>query len=339
MANIQDIAEHTGLSTATISRYINKRPYVSKEAQLAIELAMERLDYHPNSAARSLRSGKTRRVAVILDKANHPFYAELLAGISDVAWQHSYDVLLQQSGAPQWSPALVLEQAAARSMDGLIVAVESAELTPLLSLVGTVPVVACDQAMFEAGCPQVYIDHYQSTIEGLEYLQAGGARAIACVAEPDGARGLYNCASNRFRRQAYRDFAGRDRAPVIHEVSVNDDNAKTGYELFGQLATLDPRPDAVFTGGDDIAAGLLAAAREADVAVPGELAILGFDDQPIAEVLGISTIRQPIRRMGQRAAETLMRLVAEGIDAPVTRRTRVKYHLVPRTTTRKVPTT
>lgn len=325
MANIRDIAEFTGLSTATVSRYLNKHPYVSKEAQLAIELAMTQLGYHPNAAARSLRSGKTRRVGVVLDALNHSFYSSLLAGFSEVARRRSYDILVQQSGAHDWSPGLLLEQAAARSMDGIIVASETEKRGELLSLVGTVPLVACDQALFGADCPQVYIDHYQSTIDGLEYLRRGGATSIACVYGPCSA-----CSSNRFRRRAYTDFGARSDAPFVHEVICNEDTVKGGYDLFERLMALSPRPDAVFTGADEVAVGVITAAGRAGVAVPSDLAVLGFDDNSIAEVFGISTIRQPVQAMGRRAMEILMRLIADGPRASVKRVTRVKYRLVAR---------
>ncbi|MCG8477937.1 MAG: LacI family transcriptional regulator [Spirochaetales bacterium] len=327
MANIQDIAERSGLSTATVSRYLNGRPYVSERARSAIERAMAELDYHPNSAARTLRSGKTRRVTVVLDMVDHPFYAALLAGFSDAARSRSYEILVQQSQAPDWSATLLLEQAAARAMDGVIVAAETEDREALRSLIGTLPVVACDQALFDAPCPQVYIDHYRSAIDGLAYLHRRGARTIACI---HGARDI--CPTDRFRRRAYADFAAGRAAPTVHELPYGEDTIKGGHRLLEPIMALSPRPDAVFTGSDDIAAGLLAAAREAGVCVPSDLAILGFDDLPIAEVFDISTIRQPVRQMGRWAMEIAMRLIERGPDAAVGRRAKIKYHLITRST-------
>ena len=328
MATIRDIANLTGLSTATISRHMNNKPYVSKEAQRAIERAVTRLDYRPNAAAQSLKSGKTGRVVVVLDRVDHSFYGPLLAGLGDIARRHSYELLVQQSGAPQWSPHLVVEQARARSMDGIITTVDSTEPEALLSLVGAIPIVACDQALFGADCPHVYIDHYKSTIEGLEHLHERGAKTIAGVYGYDP-----SCGSNRFRRKAYADFGMRDRAPVIHQIAGEDDEVTDGAALLDRIMALSPRPDAIFTGGDEVALGLLAAANKAGISVPSELAILGFDDRPIAEVFGISTIRQPVRRMGQYAMATLLRLIAAGDRAPAPKTTVVKHRLVVRSTT------
>ncbi len=327
MANIHDIAAHSGLSTATVSRYLNGRPYVSERARLAIERAMDELDYHPNSAARTLRSGKTHRVTVVLDTVDHPFYSVLLAGFSDAARSRSYEILVQQSQAPDWSATLLLEQAATHAMDGVIVATETEDREALRSLIGTIPLVACDQALFDAPCPQVYIDHYQSALDGLAYLHRRGAKTIACI---NGASDV--CPTDRFRRRAYADFAEKRGAPVVHEIPYREDTIKGGYELLEPILMLSPRPDAVFTGSDDIAAGLLAAAREIGVNVPADLAILGFDDLPIAEVFGISTIRQPVRQMGRWAMEIVMRLIERGPDAAVGKRAKIKYHLVPRST-------
>lgn len=281
---------------------------------------------YPNAAAQSLRSGKTQRIVVVLDSVDYSFYGALLAGIGDIARRHSFDLLVQQSGSPQWSPHLLLEQARSRSMDGIIVAAEAHEREAFLSLLGTVPLVACDQALFDVDCPRVYIDHYQSTIEGLEHLHERGATAIAAR------YGHEACASNRFRRQAYADFADRVGAPVVHEVMCEDNTVADGPKILDRMMALSPRPDAVFAGGDDLAVGLLAAAKRRGIAVPSELAILGFDDLPIADVFEISTIRQPVRRMGQYAMTTLMRL----LDSPkhnVAKATQVKHHLVVRSTT------
>lgn len=85
MPSIKDIARETGLSITTVSRYLNCHPYVSKEAQYAIELAIQELGYTPNSSARSLRSGKTGRIAVVVHNISHPFDASLLAGVGSGA--------------------------------------------------------------------------------------------------------------------------------------------------------------------------------------------------------------------------------------------------------------
>lgn len=141
-----------------------------------------------------------------------------------------------------------------------------------------------------------------------------------------------DCASDRFRRRAYAEFAKRKSAPVVHEVIVPEDSIKAGYELLAALRSLDPVPDAVFTGSDDLAAGLVAAAKREGLLVPHDLAVLGFDDQPIAEVFEISTLRQPVRLMGRRAMEVLMQLIEHGLEAPVKQLTKVKYSLVTRKT-------
>jgi LacI family transcriptional regulator len=118
----------------------------------------------------------------------------------------------------------------------------------------------------------------------------------------------------------------------VHEIACEDDTVPVGYALFGKLMELSPRPTAVFTGGDDVAVGVLAAARDNGVRVPEDLAVLGFDDQPIAEVFSITTIRQPVRKMGRRAMELLMTMIATGNSDSVRKITRVKYRLVVRKT-------
>lgn len=305
MANIKDIARETGLSVATVSRYLNGHPYVSREARYAIELTIGELGYRPNSSARSLRSGRTGRIMVVVCDVSHPFYSNLVAGAGAVATEFGYDLLIQQTCAAQWNPDRITELTATRAVDGILLATEPAPWREFADALRSIPVVTCDQAMEGAGYPRVYIDHHQSTIDGLSHLHERGARRIVCFHAPETDR----CSSNRIRITAYKTFAETHPGVAIVPQEVPDDLVETGYTLGLSLHREHPEVDAVFTGSDDLAAGILLAAREQGRTVPEELRILGFDDQPLAGVMGISTVRQPVRKMGRRSLRLLHALI------------------------------
>ncbi len=308
MASIQSIARYTGLSPATVSRYLNGHPYVSKEAQYAIELAIRELDYRPNASARSLRSGKTSRVAIVVFDASHPFCSGLIGGAGKAALQHGYDLLVQQAGAPGWQPERSVELAATRAVDGIIMASGSGLSRRHERELAALPVVTCDLDPSQSKLPGVYIDHYRSVLDGLEHLRERGARRIACVY----VSGDQLASSSTRRQEAYRAFAGQYPSIEVIPVETENDLIEDGYTLLERLMQLPEPPDAVFTGSDDLAAGCLLAAQARGISVPEELRILGFDDGPVAEVLGISTIRQPVGRLGARAFQELYACISRG---------------------------
>ncbi|TVR05968.1 MAG: LacI family transcriptional regulator [Spirochaetaceae bacterium] len=328
VANINDIATHTGLSNATISRYLNGKPYVSKEAQLAIDMAVRELGYRPNASARSLRSGRTGRVVMVLRDAYHPFYAALLAGACRAAASVGYDVLVQQNHAEGWHSDRLTQLVTTRGVDGVILTTDLDPWSEYQSALSGIPAVTCDQALSDQSLPGVFIEHYQSTIEGLSHLRERGARCIACVQAPP----ADPCSSSDIRSAAYHDFAAQNPDTQIELVSIEDDLVHSGYVMLDALVHRSTPVDAVFSGSDDVAAGLLIAARERGIAVPGQLRILGFDDQPIARTLEISTVRQPVRRMGERAFE-LVHSIIHGENRFGADRLRVPYRLMVRSTT------
>lgn len=335
MATIRDIADRTGLSRSTVSRCLSGNGYVSEEARNAIEEAARDLDYQPNSAAVSLRRGKSGRIVVFVPTTAHSYYATFISGVGEGARRHGYDLLLRQATGEQ-APlqAQLRELERSRIADGAIIASTIAddagkEVTSL-----GLPVVACDQVLYRERIPSVYMDHYQSTIDVLEHLVSRGRRAIYVVISDDGH------ASSYYREKAAEEFlrqriAEGMRIRITCVVENDDDSVSAGVALGKRLFELDRVPDAVFTGSDQLAAGMLLFARRVRLSVPGELAIVGFDDQSLSEALGLTTVYQPTRKMGAKAVEVLHRLI-EGRPAASTRkveRYRVMHTLRVRGTT------
>ena len=322
MATIKDIAARTGLSRSTVSRCLSGRGYVSAEARTAIEEAARELDYQPNSAAVSLRRGRSARIAVFVPTTAHSYYATFISGVGEGARRHGYDLLVRQQTDDQ-APleAQLREIKHTRLADGAILASTIAEEAGKEVAALGFPLVACDQVLHRERISSVYMDHYRSTIDVLEHLVARGRRSIYVVIADDGH------ASNLYREKAAEEFLQRRlaegmRIRITCVVENEDDSVSAGVALGKRLFELDKVPDAVFTGSDQLAAGLLLFAGGARIAVPGELAIVGFDDQSLSEALGLTTVYQPTRKMGRKAAELLHKLIeteASGGRAPVER--------------------
>ncbi|AFG37113.1 transcriptional regulator [Spirochaeta africana DSM 8902] len=327
MATIHDIARHTGLSAATVSRYLNGHPYVSKEAQLTIQLAIKELGYVPNDSARVLRSGQTRRIALVIEDAAHPFYSSLIAGVGAAAARLGHDILVQQVRGEAWHPGRLMQLVVTRAVDGVIIASELSPWSEYGDWLTDFPLVTCDQALQHADLPGVYIDHRQSTLDGLHHLYEQGARNILCLHTTP----TSPCSSNTIRLTAFQEFAEGYPNAAIATQQVSDDLLHNGEEVFAAYTAGAFPFDAVFCGSDDLAAGILMAARKRGIAIPEQLKVLGFDDQPLAEVLGISTIHQPVRTMGERALEHLIQCTTSPGTHP--RSIQIAYRLIHREST------
>ncbi len=312
MATIADIARVTGLSVATVSRYLNGHPYVSAEAQNAIREAIAELKYTPNSTAVALRRRTTNRIALFVPTTAHSFYAALLAGAGDGARRYGYDLVVRQ--CPIISQETAGELAGmleTRLIDGAILATEiPAEAAGALVTIGA-PLVACDQVLREALVSCVFTDHYASAREVLAHLLETGRRNIVVVtsSEPHGSSLMRKSAAEDTQREA----EGGLRVSFV--VEDDDDSVSSGVTLGERLLARSPSPDAVFTGADQLAAGVLIAAERRGVSVPEELAIVGFDDQSLSQALGLTSVYQPTREMGKTAVDMLMskiKLTARG---------------------------
>lgn len=205
-----------------------------------------------------------------------------------------------------------------RLIDGAILA---AEIPPkaagrLVEL--GAPLVACDQVLRNDRLSCVFTDHYASARAVMNHLYESGRRNVVVVVSSE-AHG-----SSLLRKKAAEDFR-REHGEAL-EVSFatedDDDSVSSGVALGEKILSRAPQPDAVFTGADQLAAGVLIAAEHRGIPVPHQLAIVGFDDQSLSQALGITSVYQPVREMGSTAVDLLIRRIesrSKGVSAPTDR--------------------
>ena len=303
MARIADIARYTGLSVSTVSRYLNGHRHVSAESSAAIRKAVRELRYTRNSSAVALRAGRTLRLAVILPTTDHSYYAALLSGAGEAAADLGYDLLIRQSPVISSSTSDELTTTLeTRLIDGAVIATDIPDEAVSSLVAGEAPIVACGQVTRESLLSCVFTDHYRGAWEVLEHLFETGRRNIVVVVS-----GRPH-ASSMLRESAGKDFvrAHGGEVNISFEAEENDDSVSAGLALGERLLSRNPAPDAVFTGADQLAVGVLTAAGQRGVAAGSELAIVGYDDQSLSQALGLSTVHQPTRKMGARAVRMLV---------------------------------
>ncbi|SDO35282.1 LacI family DNA-binding transcriptional regulator [Halobacillus sp. SY10] len=308
MATISDVAEKTGLSKATVSRVINNHPYISKEKRELVYKAMEELGYHPNPSARRLRGQLTNTIGVIVPRIVNPFFSYLVDALEQVAYENNYQVLMFQSDEKKDKELYFLNLLKTKQVDGLIMTSIENDREVIESYTKFGPILLCNEYMSQSDLPVVRVDQMKAAYLGTKHLLDRGYRRIAyCTG------GLFVDDGKDKDRNVGFQKALNDYDIQINTswVFINKHTIEDGKQVMRQIAEMRDRPDAIFTGSDEIAAGVLREAKSLGLNIPEDLAVIGFDDQPIAEMIdpALTTIRQPIKEMGRESVDTLLRLL------------------------------
>lgn len=302
---IDDIARLAGVSKATVSRVINQKPDVDPATRTRILRLMDEHGFVPSIAAAGLAGGRTRLIGVLIPSLTWPLMPEILRGVAHVVEQTPYELVLYSISHERDRTAVIDRILAARLTEGLL-AVYPGQATAYLSELHTsgYPVVMLDDQVVPTGTtPWVGADNRTGAYTAVRHLLQLGHRRIAHIK----GRAGYLCSEDRYR--GYRDAL--EEAGIVPDPSlaVQGDFLITGGAACArQLFALPERPDAIFAASDDMASGVLAAAAEAGLRVPDDLALVGFDDAAPAGFMSppLTSVRQPFFEMGQRAATLLL---------------------------------
>lgn len=329
---LEEVARLAGVSRATVSRVINSSPKVSREVQTAVEAAISELNYVPNRAARSLVARATMSIALVVPEDAHrffgdPYFADIVQGISDRLDDSDY-VLNLQLAHPSSPSEKTRRYLLGGNVDGALVVSHHSGDHFLASLGQSLPVVFGGRPMDAEGAPgrptdyYVDVDNHLGAMQGTRHLIESGRRAIATITGPSDMPAAVD------REQGWRDAlreAGMSDERIAHADFSEEGGARAAAELLDRY----PDVDAIFVASDLMASGALTTLAERGRTVPGDLAIVGYDDSPFAlrGPTQLTTVAQPTKQMGIVMADTLLRLLA-GDATP--RVTLLETHLVRR---------
>jgi LacI family transcriptional regulator len=303
---IRHIAKLAGVSRSSVSRVLNNHPNVSLETREQVQKVITETGYQPDPVARSLSSRRSCIIGLVVPLAvrslfDDPFFPRLIQGISQGCNSHDYTLSLFLFHSQEEEEKLSHGLSRNQLLDGVIVTATRTgdALIPRL-LESQVPVVV--QGRHED--PRVsYVDadNLTGAATAVTHLLRLGYQRIATVTGP------LDSTAAQDRQQGCLD-ALRDRGQPVDEALIvsGDFTQAGGYEAMQRL--LPSRPDAVFVASDTMAMGALQAIRRAGLIVPDDIAVVGFDDLPQATMVDppLTTVRQPIQRMGVLAAEMLI---------------------------------
>jgi len=306
-ATIRDVARRAQVSVASASRVLNRMENVSEETRARVADAIRELGYVPHAGARSLSLAKTNAIGVVLPDFHGEFFSEIVRGMDREASRHGYMLLLSNVHAGN-----ELSEDALRAMrgrvDGLIV------LAPHLSekelseaLPNGTPVVLINTRGDAGGHAGVRLDNTEGARLVAEHLVANGRKQIVHIA---GAAGNIDAHE---RADAFTDAL--KKAGVSFEVIQGDFTEESGEAAIEALLKSGSKFDAVFAGNDMMALGALQAIRRGGIRVPEEVAVVGFDDIPLARHLGLTTVRVRIAELGGRALGRLVSILTAGDDS------------------------
>ena len=302
MVTIKDVAREANVSVATVSRVLNGSGPVSAETQRRIREVAGRLRYVPHGGARSLITSKTETLGVLLPDLYGEFFSEVIRGMDETAQRHGFHLIISRSHATKHGLETAMRAMRGR-VDGVVAMSPDLDGESLLNLPSTLPVVLLCSVSRGDELDSLTIDNCRGARAMVKHLISLGHKRIAII---KGSTGNYDAAERlRGYRQALKDAGLESERSLELEGGFTEAG---GYAAALQLLELDSRPTAVFAANDSMAIGALSALRESGVQVPGQMAVAGFDDIPLARYMDppLSTVRVSICDLGARAVEMLL---------------------------------
>ncbi|MGY1696586.1 LacI family DNA-binding transcriptional regulator [Geodermatophilus sp. SYSU D00814] len=302
---MQQVAAEAGVSISTVSKVINGRYGISADTVDHVTRVIDRLGYEASLVARSLRNRRTNVVGVLVMDFE-PFSTEVLKGVADAIHGSGYELIAYSAGGHVEAPVGWERRSLSRLMGSLV---DGAVLvTPTVTEVqADGPVVAVDPHTGPSGLPSVTADNLQGARLGVEHLIGLGHTRIGMIT------GRADLLSAQQREQGYREALVAAGLPVDEAlVRSGGFEPEIAREAARELLSLPSPPTAVFAANDLSALVTLEVAAELGLEVPGRLSVVGFDDIPESALAAppLTTVQQPIRRMGEEAAAMLLALIA-----------------------------
>jgi LacI family transcriptional regulator len=301
---IRQVAEAAGVSIATVSRVLSEKGGVSDTLSEKVRQVAADLNFKPNRVARGLRRQHTQTIGVLVTDIQNPFFTSVLQSIERVLETSGYVLLLCNSDEQPGREKIHLATLQAEGVAGVIIAPtrsESSRYQPVIDN-GT-PIVIIDREVQDLRADCVTINNYDASISAVNHLIGLGHKKIGLISGPS------HATTSTTRKKGYLQALRDAGIGHINEyIQMADYKQCGGYEAMGRLLKLADRPTAVIVLNNLMTLGALQAIQEYKLSVPGDIALLGFDDMPWAACLQppLTVISQPTYSLGESAAQLLV---------------------------------
>lgn len=305
LSTIEEVAQESGVSVATVSRVINRNGKVSAITRQKVLAAIAKLNYHPNTWGRSLRKGQSRILLILVPNITNPYYSPIVHGIQDIARHNRYQTMLCITDGIQIHTNSYFELLHNGNADGVILMDVKKDDLEVSELAKGFPIVQCCEYCSDESVGHVSIDNLKAAYDMTHFLCSVGHRKIGLI----GAANSF--ISTQQRRMGYEKALSEEGIAVEQRYitsAAGDYNFSSGVQAARTLLSLPDRPTALFCISDVIALGALRVAKEMGLRVPEDLSVVGFDDVEYATMFRpmLTTVSQPCYQLGKTSCELLL---------------------------------
>ena len=315
MATIKEVAKKAGVSVGTVSNVLRGSPTVSTEIRARVDKVIRLLDYHPNQAARSLKTSQSHLLGMVISDITNPFFPQLARGAEDAAIQQGYLVVASNTDDQVEREKRILSVLRARSVDGILLVVapnrgDSEHIRKIME--SKIPIVCLDRLPQGLAVSAVSTDAVSASEMCMRHLISTGHRRIAII---NGDPGLQTACD---RLQGYKNALAEANIPLQPElIATGDFRANSGYLLTKQMLLSGKNPTALFVTNGMMGLGALRAIKELGIQCPGDIALAVFDGVPGNGSFApeVTSVVQPAYQIGYQGVELLLRLREAGESA------------------------
>ena len=332
-ASLRDVAKLAGVSVKTVSNVVNDYVHVTEGTRERVQRAIEELNYRPNPAARSLRKRRSGLIGLAVPELGIPYFSELAGLIIDAAAEQSWTVLIDQTDGVAERELLVSEGIRSHLLDGLIFSPLAMGAEQLALRQDDTPLVLLGERVFDGPADHVAIDNVAAARDATAHLVSLGRRRIAAIGDQ---RHVPAGRTAHLRLEGYRQALTGAGLRYDEELVLptDDYHRSDGAESMARLLELPEPPDAVLCFADLLALGALRTLLAAGRQVPGDVALVGFDDIEDSRFSTptLTTIRPDKQQIARLAVSFLLSRIADGLDTPP-REVQARHDLVVREST------
>lgn len=303
---IYDIADKLNISIATVSRALKDDPVVNKKTKKKIFELAEKMGYRTNHFARNLRNQRTDTIGVIVPRLNSFFMSTVIAGIESVANNEGYNLIISQSSESAQKEKMNAKTMFNSRVDGLLVSLsyDTDEISHFEQFCRkNIPVIFFDRGEGQDTFTNVLIDNHKASYEATKHLIEQGCKRIVHI-------------TAKLKRKVYVDrLNGYKQALSENNIQFRNDyliignlSLEAGIDAAAKIQKMDPLPDGIIVANDNCAVGCMLALKQAGIRIPEDIACVGFNNDPVAEVIepNLTTIDYPGYEMGEVAARNLI---------------------------------
>jgi DNA-binding LacI/PurR family transcriptional regulator len=317
MVTINEVAHRAGVSTATVSRVINQSGFVSEELSIKVINAIKELNFYPNEIAKSLSTGSTNTIGLILPDISNPFFASIAKGVENFIWQKGFSLLLCDSNEDRIKQDIYINTLISKKINGLlIVPTMGIHESCKKLLLSSIHCVFVDRYPKGINVDYIGSDNISGAYHAVTYLLSKGHKNIAIFLADS------NISSSRER------FDGYKQALLNANLIINNSyviwgcvDSEKSYNRFLNVIRDFPEISAIFCTTNPATIGILKAMKDLDLSYPEDISIVGFDELPLSDFLDkpITTISQDSYKLGMKSAEILVKRILGNHLPPIIR--------------------